>query len=50
MSSNRHPFDGPEVFDDTPALTLEEAAAFRAADPWPHVTQALEVLQARRAS
>lgn len=37
-----HPFEGPEVFDDTPADDLSHL------DPWPTVSQAVRDLVAAR--
>jgi hypothetical protein len=49
MSNGYHPFDGPEVFDDSEFR--EDAATLEALDPWPNVSAAVrDLLDAKSAA
>lgn len=44
--TRNHPFEGPEVFDDTPFA--ETDASLAALDPWPTVSLTVRTLLERR--
>lgn len=50
MSSNRHPFDGPEVFDDYVPQEWTDEEVLRELEPYPVTAAAVRSLRAARAN